>query len=101
MFILKSKRIGQKIRRNKMSRKILTDAEVEREIEKLQDSPFVQLARKELRLKYKQRQKLYNLRNLEKRGKELAAAFIEFLIKFNILQTVCMNIRTKTVDCKV
>lgn len=56
-----------------MSRKILTDAEVEREIEKLQDSPFVQLARKELRLKYKQRQKLYNLRNLEKRGKELAA----------------------------
>lgn len=59
-----------------MSRTILTDAEVEREIEKLQDSPFVQLARKELRLKYKQRQKLYNLRNLEKRGKELAAVGI-------------------------
>lgn len=55
-----------------MSRTFLTDAEVEKEIEKLKDSPYVQLARKELRLKYKQRQKLYNLRNLEKRGKELA-----------------------------
>ena len=33
----------------------------------------MQLARREQRLKYKYRQQLYTLRNLEKRGKELAA----------------------------
>lgn len=51
----------------------LTDEEVEKEIEVLKDSPYVKLARKELRLKYKRRQALYQLRNLEKRGKHLAA----------------------------
>lgn len=47
------------------------------EIERLSNSPAVKLARKEQRLKYKQRykqrQKLYQLRVLEKRGRELAA----------------------------
>lgn len=52
----------------------LTDAEVELEIARLSVSPEVALARRELRLKYKRRQFLYNLRNLEKRGKELAGA---------------------------
>ena len=51
----------------------LSDEEVEKEIQLLSDSPFVKLARKELRLKYKRRQKLYQLRNLEKRGKHLDA----------------------------
>ena len=51
--------------------KWLTDEEVEKEIEELKKSPHVKLARKELRLKYKRRQKLYELRNLEKRGKHL------------------------------
>ena len=54
----------------------LTDEAVEAEIAKLQQSDFVKLARKELRLKYKRRQILYNLRNLDKRGKELAKAGI-------------------------
>ena len=36
------------------------------------------LARKELRLEYKRRQALYQLRNLEKRGKELMAAGITY-----------------------
>lgn len=54
----------------------LTDEAVEAEIARLQQSDFVKLARKELRLKYKRRQALYQLRNLDKRGKELAKAGI-------------------------
>ena len=54
----------------------LTDEAVEAEIARLQESDFVRLARKEVRLKYKRRQTLYQLRNLEKRGKELAKAGI-------------------------
>lgn len=55
-----------------MAKEWLTDAEVESEIERLREDPNVRLARKELRIQYKRRQVLYNLRNLEKRGKELA-----------------------------
>ena len=54
----------------------LTDEAVEAEIARLQQSDFVKLARKEMRLKYKRRQTLYQLRNLDKRGKELAKAGI-------------------------
>lgn len=56
----------------------LTDEAVEREIERLTTTDAVRLARKELRLKYKRRQALYQLRNLEKRGKELMAAGITY-----------------------
>lgn len=59
-----------------MSKTYLTDEEVVAEIERLRESPYVKLARRETALRYQQRQKLYNLRNLEKRGKELAAAGI-------------------------
>lgn len=59
-----------------MAKKWLTDAEVESEIERLRGSEYVALARREVRLKYQRRQALYNLRNLEKRGKDLAAAGI-------------------------
>lgn len=54
----------------------LTDEQVEQEIAKLKESEAVSLARKELRLKYRRRQVLYQLRNLEKRGKELIASGI-------------------------
>lgn len=54
----------------------LTDEAVELEIAQLQQSDFVKLARKEVRLKYKRRQALYQLRNLDKRGRELARAGI-------------------------
>ena len=54
----------------------LTDEQVEKEIERLQDSPLVALARKEARLRYRRRQTLYSLRNLEKKGKELKKAGI-------------------------
>lgn len=55
-----------------MAKEWLTDQEVEAEIESLRTSPMVQLARKEQHLKYKRRQALYQLRNLEKRGCQLA-----------------------------
>lgn len=55
-----------------MAKEWLTDQEVEDEIEMLRTSPMVQLARKEQHLKYKRRQALYQLRNLEKRGFQLA-----------------------------
>lgn len=54
----------------------LTDDEVEREIEKLRDSEFVKLARKEERIRVQRRQYLYTLRQYEKKGKALAEAGI-------------------------
>lgn len=54
-----------------MAREFLTDEQVEIEITKLCVSPMVQLARKEVRLRYKRRMYLYQLRNLEKRGTAL------------------------------
>ena len=52
-------------------REALTDAEVEREIAELEQSPLVKLARKNNRLKYMRRQRLYTLRSLEKQGERL------------------------------
>lgn len=56
-----------------MAKDFLTDAEVELEIERLLQSEDVQLAKKEIRIKYKRRQYMYQLRNMEKRGKQLAS----------------------------
>lgn len=54
----------------------LTDEEVEREIERLNSSDAVKLARRKARLEYRRRQYLYQLRDLEKKGKALMAAGI-------------------------
>lgn len=54
----------------------LSDEEVEQEIERLNNSEMVALARREARLKYKRRQYLYQLRDLEKKGKALMEAGI-------------------------
>lgn len=54
----------------------LTDEQVEAEIERLNASPAVALARHEQRLRYKRRQYLYQLRDYEKKGKALLAAGI-------------------------
>ena len=59
-----------------MKREILTDEQVEKEIARLTASPNVKLAREEIRIKYRRRQYMYQLRNMEKRGKELAACGI-------------------------
>lgn len=55
----------------KKCEKWLTDEEVEIEIERLNQSEAVALARREARLKYKRRQYLYQLRDLEKKGREM------------------------------
>lgn len=52
----------------------LTDEQVEAQIAKLNASEAVALARHEQRLKYRRRQYLYTLRDLEKKGKALMAA---------------------------
>lgn len=68
----------------------LTDEAVEREIDRLTCTEAVRLARKELRLKYKRRQALYQLRALEKRGKELMAAGITYE-NIEVMMTVAEN----------
>ena len=54
-----------------MPKDTLTDLEVEMEIERLKDSEYVKLVQKEIRLRTKQRKYLYQLRWMEKRGKQL------------------------------
>lgn len=67
-----------------MAREFLTDEQVEREIERLSASPLVALARREQRIKYRRRQYLYQLRDLEKRGKALEKAGITMDVLDNI-----------------
>lgn len=55
----------------------LTDEQVEEEIARLSKSPLVALARREQRLRYKRRQFLYQLRDLEKKGAALMKAGID------------------------
>ena len=55
-----------------MAKDFLTDEQVEQEIERLLDSDEVKLAKREIRIKYKRRQYMYQLRKMEKRGYELA-----------------------------
>lgn len=52
----------------------LTPEQVEAEIERLKQSPYVKLAEKERRVRDKRRMYLYHLRQVEKKGRELAAA---------------------------
>lgn len=67
-----------------MSKECLTDEQVEKEIERLIDSPHVKLARKEERIRYRRRQYLYSLRNYEKKGKELEKAGITLEILYGL-----------------
>ena len=55
-----------------MPKSKLTDMDVEMEIKRLQNNEFVKLGRAEERDKYRRRQYLYQLRQYEKRGKELS-----------------------------
>lgn len=59
-----------------MAKNYLTDEQVEREIERLSESPLVKLAKKEERIRLRRRQYLYLLRTYEKKGKELAESGI-------------------------
>ena len=58
------------------AKSFLTDEQVEAEIERLKESDFVKLAKKEEQIRYRRRQYLYGLRQYEKKGKELAKSGI-------------------------
>lgn len=63
-----------------MARQGLTDKQVEQEIERLKESHYVKLARKEEQIRYRRRKYLYTLRAYEKIGKELEKSGITFEI---------------------
>lgn len=54
----------------------LTDEQVEIEIERLKNSQYVKLAKKDEQIRLRRRQYLYCLRSYERKGKELAKAGI-------------------------
>ena len=54
-----------------MPKDILTDADVEFEIARLRENEHVKLAQEEINIRYRRRKYLYQLRWLEKRGREL------------------------------
>lgn len=54
-----------------MAKDFLTDEQVEIEISRLLASEEVLLAKKEARIKLRRRQYMYQLRTMEKRGKQL------------------------------
>ena len=54
-----------------MARERLTDEQVEQEIARLQQSPYVKLANQERRMRERRRMYLYGLRQLEKKGRDL------------------------------
>lgn len=56
------------------TRERLTDEQVEKEIARLQQSPYVKLANQERRMRERRRMYLYGLRQLEKKGRELEQA---------------------------
>ena len=61
-----------------MARQGLTDNQVEQEIEKLKNSQYVKLARKEEQIRYRRRKYLYTLRQYERMGKELEKSGVTF-----------------------
>lgn len=56
-----------------MAKDFLTDEQVEMEISRLLQSDAVLLAKKEISIKNRRRQYMYQLRSMEKRGKQLKA----------------------------
>ncbi len=76
--VTKEKNTNDRKESNNMATKEfgLTDEQVEQEIERLRQSPLVALARREQRLRYRRRQFLYQLRDLEKKGAALQKAGI-------------------------
>lgn len=61
---------------SKAKSNFLTDEQVEQEIERLKESPYVKLAKAEERIRLRRRQYLYTLRTYERKGKELSNAGI-------------------------
>ena len=70
-----------------MAKGFLTDEQVEQEIERLTKSPMVALARREQRIRFRRRQYLYQLRDLEKKGIALEKAGITM----DVLNGLCVE----------
>lgn len=76
----------------------LTDMQVEKEIERLTKSDAVKLARQERRIKYRRRQYLYQLRDLEKRGIQLQKAGITNIEQLRVCEVAkIMHKHTDTI----
>lgn len=71
-----------------MARETLTDMQVEQEIARLQESPYVKLANRERRVRERRRMYLYSLRQLEKKGKALE----ESGITMEVLNGMCEEV---------
>lgn len=56
-----------------MPKDYITDDQVEREIARLLESPHVKLAKREEQIRQRRRRYMYDLRCLEKKGKQLEA----------------------------
>lgn len=74
-----------------MAKKFLTDEEVEQEIERLRQSPHVALAQREQRIRYRRRQYLYCLRDLEKKGRALEHAGITMDVLNGLSDNECFD----------
>lgn len=72
-----------------MKKDYLTDDQVEKEIERLQESKYVRLAKKEEYVRTRRRQYLYCLRSYEKKGKDLAASGITMDVLDSMLNGGC------------
>lgn len=71
------------------AKEFLTDEQVEKEIERLQKSEFVKLAKKEEHVRCRRRQYMYCLRTYERKGKELAASGLTIDMLESIMNGGC------------
>ena len=76
----------QRLRSGDMAKLNLTDEQVEREIDRLQNSDLVRLAKREEYVRNRRRQYLYSLRSYEKKGKELAKSGITMEVLDSMLK---------------
>jgi hypothetical protein len=70
----------------KVAKLNLTDEQVEKEIDRLQNSELVRLAKREEYVRNRRRQYLYSLRSYEKKGKELAKSGITMKVLDSMLK---------------
>ena len=65
--------MAKRLNKGKKQADLLTDQDIEREIERLRNSEAVKIAQAEQRYKYRRRQYCYQLRWMENRGEQLMA----------------------------
>lgn len=73
---------------------VLTDEEVELEIARLLESPYVKLAKREYQVKNRRRKYFWNLTYLQKRGKKLAEEGVT-MESLNKLEAECEDMEVQ------